>query len=185
MRHAIPLLAVLYLLAACNAGPFADVQNPKTYDSGKLSFTYPGNWVVEASGDLEPQAGITVNAISVRGPKSTTILIQDFGQAVPMNAEQACETLMGAVKEEAGAMSAKIKIGAKGPSERSLLGGARAGTRQGYTATIDGEAREAAAEAWVVSLDGRTVVVAVSAETADRVAGKAGFDLVLDTLAIQ
>ncbi len=185
MRRATLVLAALIALAGCKAGPFADVQNPKTFDTGKLSFSYPGNWVVEASGDLEPQAGITVNAISVRGPKSATILIQDFGQAVPMNADQACESLMGAVKEEASAMSAKIKPGAKGQAERTLLGEARTGSRHGYTATIDGEARAAAAEAWVIPMDKRTLVVAVSAETTDRVAGNAGFDMVLDSLAVK
>jgi hypothetical protein len=180
----LPLCLALASLAACKAGPFADMANPKTFDGPGLTFSYPGNWVVEASGDLEPQAGIQVRSVSVRGPASAAILIHDFSQAVPMNASQACDSLMGSVHEEAAALGATVKPGARSDVERALLGEARTGARQGYSVTVDGETKEAAAEAWVLSIsDTRTVVVGVSAETQDRVRGKDGFELVLGSLA--
>ena len=180
----LPLCLALASLGACKAGPFADLANPKTFDGPGLTFTYPGNWVVEASGDLEPQAGIQVRSISVRGPASAAILIHDFSQAVPMTAPQACDSLMGSVHEEAAALGATVKPGGRSESARALLGETREGARQGYSVTVDGETKEAAAEGWVIPLgDARTVVVGVSAETQDRVRGKDGFELVLGSLA--
>ncbi|MEO1270058.1 MAG: hypothetical protein AAFX99_18375 [Myxococcota bacterium] len=87
MHVAIPRLGVLlafiltgFMLSGCceqiGAEPPADIQNPKTYRKGGLSFSYPGNWTI-----TEDSEDGGIRSVFIETPGDALMTIQVYPEA--------------------------------------------------------------------------------------------------------
>ena len=66
------LVLLAGLFAACGEKP-AEIENPRDYKKGKITFQYPGNW--EVTEDVE-QAGI--RSVIIESPGDAVLILQTF-----------------------------------------------------------------------------------------------------------
>lgn len=70
---ALYLLAILSLVSGCNQRPLADLENTKSFQSGGVSFQYPGNWKLQ-----EEPISREFRSIHIETPQNGLMIIQTY-----------------------------------------------------------------------------------------------------------
>lgn len=163
--------------------PRADVAAPRRHASGGISFALPGDWSVRDG--LARVEDTELRTIEVEGPGEAFLLIQSFEPAVAVDLDEQLGRTLDAMLARLGER-ADLGPGARGEVVKihhTWLGAPRSGLRA--TIMAPGEWAPRLVELHAAPLPGRTLLVYTTIPEADRDRVQAGFDLVLDSLAVE
>lgn len=180
MRVVAPVLFVA-LLFACQSKPFADLTAKADYSKHGVSFTYPGNWVLSET-EAGSKDGSKLHAMTVRTPSGAFVTIQSFDERMKLQVGSWADRLTKDYEQRFAALAQSLEVGARADTERQLFGEMRSGLSQSFTVRDGDRSEILRAELYVAEFPGGTATVLVQASAEDFERGKAGFDLVQDTL---
>lgn len=165
--------------------PRADVAAPLRHDADGLSFTYPGNWALrEEAGAAE----IDLRTFVLESRGDALMLVQVFRPALAIDLDEhlaaTMATLVADFAARAGGVG-EVEPGAVTDFERGWLGEGRAARRASIRVTMPGEEAASAIELYTASLADCTVLVFTMVPDAGRAQAGVGFNMVLDTIAVE
>ena len=166
--------------------PKPDVANKQTFSGEGLHFDYPGNWESQVERETV-EGGVTLTSIFVQAKRGNAMaIVQQFSPAVPVDYDMlVAEFVKGVQEGMPGFASAKQLDGGQWPAiNRTLVGADRPGRQVHYAAEVLGESVPHTVEIFFVELEDRTVVVYTQVPDEDRGKAVPGFDLLLDSLAM-
>jgi len=196
MRRLLGLLLSTALLSPLVLGstgcgilgePKADVVNRLEFDRDGLSFDYPGNWETQVERETV-EGGVTLTSVFVQAKRGNAmVIVQQFSPAVPVDYDMLVSEFVKGVQEGMpGFASAKQLDGGQWPElTRKLVDSERPGRQVHYAAEVLGESVPHTVEIFFVEAEDRTVVVYTQVPDEDRSKAEAGFNLVMDTLALE
>ncbi|MBA3546708.1 MAG: hypothetical protein H0T76_09520 [Nannocystis sp.] len=165
--------------------PRAEVEAPLQFAAGGVSFDYPGNWQLHEEIGESGEVELRTLVLESRGDAMT--LIQVFRPALPIDLDEhlalTMRTLIADFTARGGGV-AEVEAGAVTAFERWWLGAERAARRASMRVAMPGEEVASALELHAAQLAGATVLVFTMVPDGGRARAAAGFDLVLDTLAV-
>lgn len=151
-----------------------------------ISFAYPGNWTLrEAAGE---RGDTELRTITLESPGEALLLVQVFRPALALDLDEHLARTLDALVADQTARGGGVvaaEPGAVTAFTRAWLAAPRPARRVALTVRSPGERATSAIELHAAQLPGRTVLVFTTVPDAGRAAAAAGFDLVLDTLAVR
>ena len=167
--------------------PAAEVEVTRRYAAEGLSFAYPGNWRLReepgGAGDVE------LRTIVLESSGDALLLVQLFRPALAIDLDEHLElttrTMAADLAGQGG--GAGVEPGVVTAFEREWLGERRAARRGSILVATPGQQAASAIELFTAELAGPagcTGLVFTMSPDAGRARAAAGFDLVLDTLAV-
>lgn len=165
--------------------PQAEIEAPLRHAEGGVSFAYPGNWSLREEPGAAAEIDLRTLVLESRG--DALMLVQVFRPPVTIDLDEhlalTMRTLISDFAGKGGGV-AEVEPGPVTGFERVWLGEPRAARRAAIRVAMPGEEADSAIELYAASLPACTVVVFTMVPDAGRARAGAGFDLVLDTLAI-
>jgi hypothetical protein len=158
--------------------PAADVEAQRVHAAEGLSFAYPGNW------RLREEAGEDVRTIVLESGGEALLLLQVLRPAVAIDLDEHLALTMRTLVADFAGQGGGVEPGGVATFEREWLGERRAARRAAIVVAMPGEAVASAIELYAADLADSTVLVFTMIPDAGRDRAAAGFDLVLDTLAV-
>lgn len=150
-----------------------------------LSFAYPGNWALRE--EIGERGDTELRTIALESRGEALLLVQVFRPALALDLdEHLALTLRALIAEQVaqGGGVVEVEAGAVTAFTRAWLAAPRSARRVALTVTSPVERTSSVIELHAAQLPGRTVLVFTTVPDAGRAAAAAGFDLVLDTLAV-
>ncbi|MEM7152582.1 MAG: hypothetical protein AAF799_07060 [Myxococcota bacterium] len=165
--------------------PDADVEHPKSFSHSGLSFSYPGNWEVEAEQETIEDIGVTT--LTVESSGSALLMIVQYQPSGEFGEDYAEEFLDDVVKEMAATADGAFTVKSLGVQDatRTLFGREVRGRQKALSTSMLGEKVPHTQRAFVVDLEDRSVVTYSQIADEDAKKARPGFELVLDSLAIK
>jgi hypothetical protein len=110
--------------------PQPDIKKPKSFNLGKLRFSYPGNWV-QSKEDQETK-GVKIRTVWVKSKGNAMAVVQTFMPSVPIDLNDYAREFLGGMNEEfKNSWSGMIRAGTikKSSYSEQFLGKKREGRR--------------------------------------------------------
>ena len=165
--------------------PQAEVQAPLRHDEDGVSFAYPGNWSLREEPGATAEIDLHTLVLASRG--DALMLLQVFRPAVVIDLDEHLELTMRTLIADFAGRGGGVGEVVPGPVttfERAWLGAPRQARRAAIHVVMPGEEADRAIELHAARLPACTVVVFTMVPEGGQAQAGAGFDLVLDTLAI-
>jgi hypothetical protein len=173
------LFAVALLgLAACSERA-ADVDHPRSFDEGGLSFSYPGNWKVDVTNHehtrtLEVESSGNATVVMIEARPAIDIDVAHYAKLMTDGMQKAVADKTGGVVE--------IAVPPPSPATRTLFGASSRGLRYRFTLTALGQPVPYSADAWAANLPDRSIFVWTQAPDEDAAKVAAGLEQVVGSL---
>ena len=173
------------IVGALLGEPAADVEHPETFSRAGLSFSYPGNWSVEA--EQETIEEIELTTITVESSGSALLMLMQYQPGTELGEDYADEFLSRFGAELGGVAEGALTVQSHGVEDttRALFGREVRGRQKAISASLLGEQVPHTQRVFVVDLEDRSVVTYSQIADEDAKNARPGFELVLDTLALK
>jgi hypothetical protein len=194
LTTATALLLSAALLSGCSScgdvlgffvEPTPDIDNPKQYARGGITFSYPGNWNLTQSALAE--AGISIDIIEISSQGNAYMAVQVFTPALPLELTEILDETTKVMHEEVSRMTGGLVRSDDGTTRdvsRQVLGAVRPGLERQVTIEVLGERTPHTIEVYGAEFAAISVVVISSAADEDLHKIGPGYALVLDSLAV-
>jgi hypothetical protein len=159
--------ALVVATLACAGRP--DVENPATFDQRGVRFDYPGNWALETD---------ETGTVSVRGARSGLVTV--VFSSTPLTVDGYAASLFGADGIYGSAQDLTLE-----PITRRVAGAQRDGVHATFSQSVIARQAAFGGELFVAPHGDGVVAVTTLSASEDQIAATLGFDLVLDTLAVE
>lgn len=178
----VPIGCTLPVIAELLAGE----DEAKAYAEHGLSFSHRASWDLETERD--DTSGVELVIITVDGPDSALAMIEQFRPKIAIDAAELMATLTQEMRVEAeGQIGGLVGYEQRGTKSitRKILGAERNGLESQFSISLLGEQVPHTAQLFPIELDDRTIIVFLQVADEDRAAHAAGFDTIVDSLAVQ
>ena len=180
--------ALLLIVVSCERP--ADVESPKDYSKGGISFQLPGNWKVTE--DVTEPGEREFRYIFVESRGSALVVIQRYRPAVDYSTEAFAEEFIRSAMEETENMATlgplkpvKSNVGAAAPIRAVVAGEERDGVEQTFSVTVLGEHVPHKARAFKVEQDDSVVFIVSQVSIEDWALVAPGFELITASLEVE
>jgi hypothetical protein len=184
------LLMTLLLITPIACGMFGepepDVATAQRHTSAGLTFEYPGNWKTEVA--QEHVEGTTITTITVSSKFGNAVaLVQQFQPRADVDRDQVVHDFFAGVRGAVPELATieRLDGGQAETIHRRLFGESREGRRLRYAIEMLGEKVPHTVDMVFAELDDRLVIVYAQIPDEDRGKALPGFDLVMDSLALE
>ncbi len=167
--------------------PTPDLDDKQRYAEHGLSFEYPGNWKTEVEQEQLP-GGVSLTSITVSGKRGNAMtIVQQFQPAVPVDYDDLVgEFVVGVREAMPGFVEARQLDSGDWPTiHRQLFGAEREGRKVRYAIELLGESVPHTVDIYFAELEDRLVVVYAQIPDEDRDKAMPGFNLIMDSIALQ
>jgi hypothetical protein len=172
--------------AGLGGEPPADLSARNTYDQHGVRFEYPGNW--RLAEEVTTGEGVEARLLTIETPGDAVVLIHDIRPPSAMTLAEFSSTYQQGMRDQlqgvTGGLLELTDLGSE-PLTRSLLGQEVAGVRERYTIFVLGKSIPHTLDLYPANGGEHTVVVVTQVADEDRRQVELGFDLILDTLAVE
>lgn len=180
--------ALVLPVSGCGATILAKLlaeSKPKTYSMHGLELTHPGDWAVTTT--EEESDGVRYVDVTIESDDSGIVLVQQIEPAVDVDRDELMTMMTDELRKETESQVGGLidfEQGAKQTITRSILGSERTGVESRFTLTLLGQRVPHTAQMFPCVLADRTIVLYLQVADEDRADHLAGFDGILDSLAV-
>jgi hypothetical protein len=166
--------------------PKPDIAAAQRHTGAGLTFEYPGNW--EAEVEQEQLEGMTLTMITVSSKHGNAVaIVQQFQPLPVVDRDQIVQDFYEGITEAVPGVAKinRLDGGTAATIHRALLGAEREGRKLRYSIEIMGESVPHTVDMIFAELEDRLVIVYSQIPDEDREKAMPGFELIMDSLALE
>jgi hypothetical protein len=188
LRRLVLLGSLLFTPLACGmfGEPKPDIVDAQRHTGAGLTFQYPGNWEIEV--EQQPINDITVTMITATSKRGNAVaIVQQFQPLPVVDRDQIVVDFFAGIREAMPGVAtiARLDGGVAPTIHRELLGAEREGRKLRYSIEVLGESVPHTVDMIFAELEDRLIIVYSQIPDSDREVAMPGFDLVMDSLALE
>lgn len=188
LRRLVLVGSLLFTPLACGlfGEPKPDIADAQRHTGAGLTFQYPGNWETEVEQDQVN--GITVTMITASSKHGNAVaIVQQFQPLPEIDPDQIVLDFFTGIREAIPGVATVTRLddGVAPTIHRELLGVEREGRKLRYSIEVLGESVPHTVDMIFAELEDRAIVVYSQIPDEDREKAMPGFDLIMDSLALE
>lgn len=188
LRKLVLIGSLLFTPLGCGffGEPKPDVTDAQRHTGAGLRFDYPGNWETEV--EQEQLDDLTMTMITVTSKHGNAVaIVQQFQPLAEVDPDQIVLDFFEGVREAMPGVADISRLdGGNAPTiRRQLFGVEREGRKLRYAIKVLGESVPHTVDMFFAQLDDRLIIVYSQIPDDDRDKVMPGFDLIMDSLALE